>query len=144
MDHKWDNRTVVWVANRDRPIINANGVFNLTEDGELRVLDTTGKKYWSVDIRGLKCPCGNRTLTLNNSGNLVFHDFGEHVNLWESFNNPTDTLLPGMDVKSKITLTSWRGSDDPGERSFMFYLGLDVYERRFRPKWLNTTIFGNF
>ena len=83
-------------------------------------------------------------MTLNNSGNLVFHDFGEHVNLWESFNNQTDTLLPGMDVNSKTTLTSWRGSDDPGERSFMFYLGLDVYKRRFRPKWPNTTIFGNF
>ena len=35
--HEWDNRTVVQVANRDRPIINANGVFNLTEDGKLKV-----------------------------------------------------------------------------------------------------------
>ena len=48
--HEWDNRTVVWVANRDSPIINANGVFNVTEDAELKVLDTTGKEYWSADI----------------------------------------------------------------------------------------------
>ena len=34
--HEWDNRTVVWVVNRDGPIINANGVFILAEDGELK------------------------------------------------------------------------------------------------------------
>ena len=123
--HEWDNRTVVWVANRDSPIINANGVFNVTEDAELKVLDTTGKEYWSADIRGLTCPCRNRTLTLNNSGNLVFGDFGQHANLWESFNTSTHTLLPGMDVNQNRNFTSWKGSDDPGEGSFRFFLGVD-------------------
>ena len=127
--HKWDNRTVVWVVNRDSPIINANGVFNLTEDGELKVLDTTGKVYWSTDIRS-SCPC-NRTVTLTNSGNLVYEDYGVLNNiLWASFNastadrfdTSTDTLLPGMDVNedTMLSLTSWNGSDDPGEGSFTF------------------------
>ena len=49
--HEWDdNRTVVWVANRNFPIINAIGVFNVTEELGLKVLDTTGKEYWSADI----------------------------------------------------------------------------------------------
>ena len=49
--HEWDdNRTVVWVANRNFPIINAIGVFNATEELGLMVLDTTGKEYWSADI----------------------------------------------------------------------------------------------
>ena len=125
--HEWDNRTVVWVANRDSPIINANGVFNVTEDAELKVLDTTGKEYWSADIRGLTCPCRNRTLTLNNSGNLVFGDFGQHANLWESFNTSTHTLLPGMDVNQDRNFTSWKGFDDPGEGSFRFFLGYDEF-----------------
>uniref|UniRef100_A0A7N2MVC1 Bulb-type lectin domain-containing protein n=1 Tax=Quercus lobata TaxID=97700 RepID=A0A7N2MVC1_QUELO len=44
--HEWDdNRTVVWVANRNFPIINAIGVFNATEELGLMVLDTTGKEY---------------------------------------------------------------------------------------------------
>ena len=48
--HEWDNRTVVWVVNRDSPIINANGVFNLTEDGELKVMYTTGNEFWLTNI----------------------------------------------------------------------------------------------
>ena len=37
--HEWDdNRTVVWVANRNFPIINAIGVFNVTEELGLKVL----------------------------------------------------------------------------------------------------------
>uniref|UniRef100_A0A7N2N7Y5 Bulb-type lectin domain-containing protein n=1 Tax=Quercus lobata TaxID=97700 RepID=A0A7N2N7Y5_QUELO len=49
--HEWDdNRTVVWVANRNFPSINAIGVFNATEELGLMVLDTTGKEYWSSDI----------------------------------------------------------------------------------------------
>ena len=118
--HEWDNRTVVWVANRNFPIINANGVFNLTEDGELKVMDTTGKEYWSTNIRS-SCPC-NRTVTLKNSGNLVYGDYRVPKNiLWESFNTSTDTLLPGMDVYQNRNLTSWKGSDDPGEGSFRFF-----------------------
>ncbi|KAF3958737.1 hypothetical protein CMV_016386 [Castanea mollissima] len=122
--HEWDNRTVVWVANRNSPIVNAIGVFNVTEDGELKVLDTSGKVYWSTNIRSL-CPC-NRTVTLTNSGNLVYGDYGVLKNiLWESFNTSTDTLLPGMDVNQNTILTSWKGSDDPGNGSFRFFLGID-------------------
>ena len=129
--HEWDNRTVVWVANRNFPIINANGVFNLTEDGELKVMDTTGKEYWSTNIRS-SCPC-NRTVTLKNSGNLVYGDYRVPKNiLWESFNTSTDTLLPGMDVYQNRNLTSWKGSDDPGEGSFRFfsqgYLDYTIYK----------------
>uniref|UniRef100_A0A7N2MUC3 non-specific serine/threonine protein kinase n=1 Tax=Quercus lobata TaxID=97700 RepID=A0A7N2MUC3_QUELO len=143
--HEWDNRTVVWVANRDSPIINANGVFNLTEDGELMVLDTTGKVYWSTNI-GSSCPC-NRTVTLTNSGNLVYEDYGVLNNiLWESFNTSTgsdtstDTLLPGMDQNMYLYLTSWKGSDDPGKGSFSLgkyrssnkiYKGGNIYCDRF-------------
>ncbi|XP_065630423.1 G-type lectin S-receptor-like serine/threonine-protein kinase At4g03230 [Quercus suber] len=132
--HEWDNRTVVWVANRNFPIINAIGVFNVTEELGLKVLDTTGKEYWSADVSRLSCPC-NRTVTLTNSGNLVYGDYGVLNNiLWESFNalitdsfgTSTDTLLPGMDVNQDTTLTSWNGSDDPGEGSFTFYRYGDV------------------
>ena len=122
--HEWDNRTVVRVANRDRPIINANGVFNLTEVGELKVLDTTGKVYWSTNIRSL-CPC-DRTVTLTNFGSLVYGDYGVLKNiLWESFNTTTDTLLPCMVADQNMVLTSWRGSDDPAIGGFRFYLGPD-------------------
>ena len=122
--HEWDNRTVVWVANRNFPIINANGVFNLTEDGELKVMDTTGKEYWSTNIRS-SCPC-NGTVTLKNSGNLVYGDYRVPKNiLWESFNTTTDTLLPGMVADQNMVLTSWRGSDDPAIGGFRLYLGPD-------------------
>ncbi|KAK9989775.1 hypothetical protein SO802_030014 [Lithocarpus litseifolius] len=122
--HQWDNGTVVWVANRDSPIINANGVFNLTEDGELKVLDSTGKVYWFTDIQRL-CPC-----------NLVYGDYGVPKNiLSESFNTSTNTLLPDMDVNledNMLRLTSWKGSDDPGEGSVNdIYKESNIYCDRF-------------
>lgn len=42
------------------------------------------------------------------------------TSLWESFENPTDTSLPGMLLPCGKNLTSWRGLDDPGSGNFTF------------------------
>ncbi|XP_076957120.1 G-type lectin S-receptor-like serine/threonine-protein kinase At4g03230 [Bidens hawaiensis] len=40
--------------------------------------------------------------------------------LWQSFDNPTDTFLPGMKMGTDMKLTSWKGATDPGSGSFQF------------------------
>lgn len=44
-----DKQIVVWVANRDSPLINTTtGAFGVTKDGNLTVLDMSGGKvHWS-------------------------------------------------------------------------------------------------
>ncbi|KAG6657876.1 hypothetical protein CIPAW_04G120300 [Carya illinoinensis] len=50
--YKWDRDTVVWVANRDKPLPeDVTGVFRIAEDGNLKVLDsTTGEQYWTTSL----------------------------------------------------------------------------------------------
>ncbi|GAU39216.1 hypothetical protein TSUD_270590 [Trifolium subterraneum] len=56
------------------------------------------------------------------SGNLMLLDDDEQkeVRLWESFENPSDTFLPGMKMDSNLKLTSWKSADDPGSGNFTF------------------------
>lgn len=42
-----DSTTVVWVANRDKPVPDSTGVLTVTEDGEVTVLDKNQTTYYS-------------------------------------------------------------------------------------------------
>jgi hypothetical protein len=119
--YKWDQQTVVWVANRDSPVLNGSpGVsFGIAEDGKLKVWDiNTRKVYWTAGVENYRST--NRNLKLMNSGNLVLRDEQYATTLWESFQYPTDTFLPGMKMDEELTLTSWRGDGDPGSGNFTF------------------------
>ncbi|XP_035551036.1 uncharacterized protein LOC109000303 [Juglans regia] len=120
--HQLDRDSVVWVANRDNPLPgNFTGVFGIAEDGNLKVLDTAGNEYWSTGLENSSST--NRTVKLMDSGNLVLSDDDSmETSPWESFKNPTDTFLPGMTMGDKLTLTSWKGKDDPGSGRCTFKL----------------------
>ncbi|KAM1010097.1 hypothetical protein TB1_044740 [Malus domestica] len=119
--HQMSPRTVVWVANRQKPVLNStsNGFLAL-QDGNLHVLDTAGKSYWSTDVETSKSLA--QTATLMDSGNLVLSSgedkFAVNI-LWQSFQRPTDTFIPGMVMDKSLELTSWRG-EDPGSGKFIF------------------------
>lgn len=124
-----DPQTVVWVANRDHPVLDVTGVLTLTQDGNLKVLDKAGKSYWSTNLEesshlALK-------VQLLDTGNLVVARAGESgeaesgsgkMILWQSFDYPTDTFLPGMKMDENMTLTSWRSDDDPSPGNYSFQL----------------------
>ncbi|XP_045786791.1 G-type lectin S-receptor-like serine/threonine-protein kinase At4g03230 isoform X2 [Trifolium pratense] len=133
-------KTVVWVANRDNPVaVNSTGVFQIAEDGNLIVVDTSGNNitYWSsnsnVKHSSISSP-KNRTVKLMDSGNLVLleDDEQKEVKLWQSFDNPSDTFLPGMKMDRNLNLTSWKSADDPGSGNFSFKMeqisGLDRFK----------------
>ncbi|XP_030942485.1 G-type lectin S-receptor-like serine/threonine-protein kinase At4g03230 [Quercus lobata] len=121
--YEWDKRTVVWVANRDRPLNNAAGTFGIGTDGNIQVLDTsTGNVHWSTkDYSCDSCTTTDRIVNLTDSGNLVLYN-NESGRIWESFDHPTDTFLPGMLMKARMNLTSWRDGDNPGNGDFTFML----------------------
>ncbi|XP_038894415.1 G-type lectin S-receptor-like serine/threonine-protein kinase At4g27290 [Benincasa hispida] len=89
------NNAVVWVANRDNPIVNSSATLKFKEDGNLVVVDQTGEAFWSSNsARSVRNPVAQ----LLDSGNLVLRDSDSSSEdyEWQSFDHPSDTLLPGM------------------------------------------------
>ncbi|KAM3287025.1 hypothetical protein P3S67_020455 [Capsicum chacoense] len=125
-------RTVVWVANRKTPIKDRTGVFLINSTGSIVVTSRTSGDIWSTNsFKDAKAP----VLQLLDSGNLILRDekgSNSDVYLWQSFDYPSDTLLPGMklgwDLRTGLSrqLSSWRNSDDPapGELSN----GIELHE----------------
>ena len=109
--------TVIWVANREAPIKDLHGVLRInTTASEITLTQNDDLVVWSA--KSLK-PVENPRLQLLDSGNLVLKNGNSEVFLWESFDYPTDTLLPGMklgwDYKTGLNrrLSAWKNWDDP-------------------------------
>jgi hypothetical protein len=121
--------TVVWVANRRDPVANAPAALQLSAGGRLVILDGNNDTVWSTAAPTV----GNVTAAqLLDSGNLVLSaDGGGQSVAWQSFDYPTDTLLPGMklgvDIRAGITrnITAWRSPSDPspGDVTFKLVIG---------------------
>ena len=81
---------------------------------------------WSSNISAGVSSSEATKMVLLDSGNFVLSDgFGV---IWQSFDYPTDTLLPGGKVgfdksttnKTQV-LTSWRNPNDPSPGIFVYY-----------------------
>ncbi|XP_057839999.2 G-type lectin S-receptor-like serine/threonine-protein kinase At4g27290 [Cryptomeria japonica] len=113
-------KTIVLVANRENPVRNMPGLLNLSRDGYLRLFDLQGRSIWSSD-NSLKAS----QASLLESGNLVM--LGARAGnsseiVWESFQHPVDTWLPGMKMWKGMKLTSWKSSADPAPGPFSFQM----------------------
>ncbi|KAI7983804.1 G-type lectin S-receptor-like serine/threonine-protein kinase LECRK3 [Camellia lanceoleosa] len=93
--YKIPDQTIVWYGHDGVPI-SIGSKLGLTVDRGLVLSDPQGKELW------------NSQLILNNN---VAHGFmnvtsnfvlvsSDYVNLWESFKNPTDTMLPTQIMES--------------------------------------------
>nr|XP_025676740.1 G-type lectin S-receptor-like serine/threonine-protein kinase At4g27290 [Arachis hypogaea] len=124
------NSTVVWVANREIPIqSNSSGVLRLSKKGILQLLNGTNSTIWSSNTSGNTL--GSSIAQLLDSGNLVVKNgqsTSEKNFLWQSFDYPCDTLMPGMKLGLNlvtgfdISMSSWKSAEDPavGEYSIKF------------------------
>ncbi|XP_072147626.1 receptor-like serine/threonine-protein kinase SD1-8 isoform X2 [Setaria viridis] len=118
--------TVVWVANREIPVTNTTSsppALSLTNASNLVLSDADGHVLWTTDVTG--AAAGNATAVLMDTGNLVIWS-PDGTNLWQSFDHPADTFLPGMRIRIRYEtragkrLVSWKGPDDPSPGSFSF------------------------
>ncbi|KAK4564301.1 hypothetical protein RGQ29_006389 [Quercus rubra] len=113
--------SVVWVANRERPLNDSSGVLTIYEDGNLVVLNGQEETLWSSNVSN---SVPNSSATLLDSGNLVLQGDTTGAIVWESFQHPCDTVLPRMKFSNnlrtnqKIQLTSWKSPSDPSTGRF--------------------------
>nr|XP_011467685.1 PREDICTED: G-type lectin S-receptor-like serine/threonine-protein kinase CES101 [Fragaria vesca subsp. vesca] len=121
----------VWVANPETPIIDTSGVFALASDATLKLIHGGGQVSVSDPNKTVS---GNVTLSLLDTGNLVLREVlatnGTAGNvIWESFDHPTNTLLPGMKLGMNVkagenwTISSWFSDQIPAPGAFR--LGID-------------------
>ncbi|KAK4354249.1 hypothetical protein RND71_026443 [Anisodus tanguticus] len=123
--YKVSPETVVWVANKNKsiPISAEVLVMAIDDDGNLKVLDSTRNSYFSTDLVTSSSSNLKHTAKLLDSGNLVLIDDLSGKRLWQSFDNPTDTFLPGMKMDDRLKLTAWRiAQKDPSPGNYMFRL----------------------
>ncbi|KAF2936044.1 hypothetical protein DAI22_04g275100 [Oryza sativa Japonica Group] len=112
-----ESADAVWVANRDSPLNDTAGVVVIDGTGGLVLLDgAAGQAAWSSNTTGSS---PSVAVQLLESGNLVVRDQGSGDVLWQSFDNPSNTLIAGMRLGrnprtgAEWSLTSWRAPDDP-------------------------------
>jgi hypothetical protein len=128
---KVSKQTVVWVANRDRPILEpSSSRFTLSDRGELLVVQATTSNtlLWSSNASATSSRRATVVATLGDDGNLVVRSnataSASGPVVWQSFDHPTDTWLPGARLGYDRArgvhsfLTSWTDSENPAPGAF--------------------------
>ncbi|GMN61958.1 hypothetical protein TIFTF001_031046 [Ficus carica] len=125
-------QTVVWVANRCNPINDSSGLLTINSTGNLVLLYQNKSVVWSTSSsKQAKKPI----VQLLDSGNLALRD-DEDVNseayLWQSFDYPSNTFIPGMklgrDLRRGLNrrVSAWRNWDDPCPANFSWGVEFDA------------------
>ncbi|KAL0369238.1 UNVERIFIED_CONTAM: G-type lectin S-receptor-like serine/threonine-protein kinase [Sesamum calycinum] len=122
------SNTIIWSANRDSPV-SESGIMSLTANG-ISVSEEDGSLRWSTPpFKSLVS-----ALKLTETGNLVLLDQSNNT-LWESFRNPTDTIVIGQELHTETELVSAVSSDDLSTGRYR--LGLTVSDATLQ--WENLT-----
>ncbi|CAI9772267.1 unnamed protein product [Fraxinus pennsylvanica] len=114
----------VWLGNREKPIMDNSGILTISSAGKLII---TSNRSDPIELYAGGNGT-NITATLLNSGNFVVREMNINGSagrsLWESFDYPTDTLIPGMKLGvnhrtgRSWSLTSWFGENNPASGIF--------------------------
>ena len=122
-------KTVVWIANRDARLNDTSRVLSINGKGNL-VLHTQNQTtpIWSINVSFSVSSTNNSMAKLLDIGNLVLVQQDSQHFTWQSFDYPTNTLLPfmkfGLDRQTRLNrfLTSWKAKDDPGTGNYSYQM----------------------
>ncbi|XP_074267260.1 G-type lectin S-receptor-like serine/threonine-protein kinase At1g11300 [Silene latifolia] len=110
----------VWVANRNNPLKDSSGLLMISEKLILQVVNGNKHVLWSPNIPPPKSNHSNVTNTTIDflvNGNLIYRSTNNGKILWQSFEDPTDSLLPNMQVAMSSNnlqrLYAWKTPYDP-------------------------------
>ncbi|KAK1371567.1 Receptor-like serine/threonine-protein kinase [Heracleum sosnowskyi] len=101
------NKTVVWTANRDDPPVSDYVTLRLTTDGRL-ILQQQSQDS-TTDIVNPDQSVSSASML--DTGNFVLYDSNQKK-IWQSFDHPTDTILPGQILSKGQELFSSRSESD--------------------------------
>ncbi|XP_010665847.2 G-type lectin S-receptor-like serine/threonine-protein kinase At1g11330 [Beta vulgaris subsp. vulgaris] len=117
-------KEVIWVANRNNPVTDSNGVLRLSVNGNLQVFNARNQTLWSSNVT--QTAANFSVAQLSDFGNLVVQVFASNTTtrengttIWSSFFHPADSVLPNMrflltpNSDLRRVLQAWRSSSDP-------------------------------
>ncbi|RXI03877.1 hypothetical protein DVH24_038151 [Malus domestica] len=126
---KIKDKTIVWSANGENLVPEGSKV-ELSNGGEFMLNDATGKRIWSAQSVGP----GVAYASMLDTGNFVLADRSSS-NVWESFDEPTDTILPTQILNQNDVLFARYTATNYSRGRFMFVLQSDgnllLYTTRF-------------
>ncbi|KAJ0693189.1 putative non-specific serine/threonine protein kinase [Helianthus annuus] len=107
-------------------------------DGNLVLLNESNIQIWSTNMISTTTPA---SVVLHDDGNLVLR-YGSNFSsppIWQSFDHPTHTLLPGMKLlynkrtNTKQVISSWKTIENPA--AGLFSLEIDQDRKQFVVMW---------
>ncbi|XVF04618.1 hypothetical protein REPUB_Repub05bG0099700 [Reevesia pubescens] len=116
--NKIPEKTIVWYANGDRPAPSGSKL-QLTADRGFVLNGPQGEQLWSTETSNLIVDSG----VMDDSGNLML--LGSNSILWESFNNPADTVLPSQKLDKGVALSSRQSETNFAKGRFRMVLQPD-------------------
>lgn len=137
--------TIVWVANRRNPLTDLSGRLSLTTEGTLLLTNNSTTIFWSSSDGS--APVRNPVARLLDNGNFVVREEAPNGYVaWQSYDHPTDTILPGMrfgrNINSglNLNLTGWTSLSDPTPGEYLLNINMDGVPEQFlwqgtRPLW---------
>ncbi|XP_058073443.1 G-type lectin S-receptor-like serine/threonine-protein kinase LECRK3 [Magnolia sinica] len=105
---KIPEKTIVWWANRNNPLVEKGSKVELTNDG-LILKDHQDNVVWQARSRNSETVA---SAAMRDNGSFVLMSMDSTIT-WESFDQPTDTILPtqvlGLDseLRSRLTETDY-------------------------------------
>nr|GMC46457.1 G-type lectin S-receptor-like serine/threonine-protein kinase SD2-5 [Ipomoea batatas] len=115
---------IFWSANRDNPV-RENATLDFTSKGDLLLKDSDGSLVWSTNTSGFSVV----KMSLTAQGNLVLENSTGHT-IWQSFDHPTDTLLPNQVLSVGKTLVARNSSSSLASGQFFLTAtpsGIDAF-----------------
>ncbi|KAL6883314.1 hypothetical protein ACP4OV_010728 [Aristida adscensionis] len=108
------DKAVIWSANRGSPVHSWRSAITLRKDGNMVLTDYDGTVVWQTDGRFPNVQYAQ----LLETGNLVLKNSSGIV--WQSFDSPTDTILPTQHISATTKLVSTTQLHVPGHYFFRF------------------------
>ncbi|PRQ49137.1 putative protein kinase RLK-Pelle-SD-2b family [Rosa chinensis] len=110
-------KTVVWTANRDHPLVSNNATLLFTSGG-LSLQSTQGETSVATITQSAF------SASMLDSGNFVLYDSDQEI-VWQSFDLPTDTILPKQRLRAGELLYSAKSESNSSTGIFRLSMQTD-------------------
>lgn len=117
---KLPDKTIAWSANRENPA-PAGSKIELFPDGKFVLSYSDGRQIWAANSDGT----GVAYAAMLDTGNFVLAGNNPPSVAWQSFDEPTDTLLPGQVLHQGFSLISKFSKGNYSRGRFKFILQTD-------------------
>ncbi|XP_045793000.1 putative receptor protein kinase ZmPK1 [Trifolium pratense] len=150
-NHSHDPANIVWMANREQPVNGKLSKLFLLNTGNILLIDADQHNIWSSNTAS-DAPL---ELYLKEDGNLVLRELQGTTILWQSYDFPTNTLLPNQPLTRYTNLVSSRSQSNHSSGFYklffddnnvirLHYNGPDVSSTYWPPRYLLSWQAGRF